>query len=230
MVMNQKKTSQSGKSVPRSSVCVRNVTQRRFHQESRSSGAQEVTGFTFLPPAVLFCTYLLNERVEEWVNSLLATLFHWHVIWVKMLHQVFIIKSITQADVVLSMTTAFHNDSIRAGVFLSLTPYTQSGSNFLLIHHWGYTVLGVITHLAVKASLSDMHTRVVHEVLGPVSNCERMALFSTETLLFQLHKESSVPVTTVQQGRGLLSVVASGLIKWDKAGMSQWPWHRPSGC
>lgn len=69
------------------------------------------------------------------------------------------------------MKTAFKNDTLRGGFLPSMicrysanSMYTESWSNFFLILHWGYSVLGAVIHLAVKESLSAMHTGVVHGV------------------------------------------------------------------
>lgn len=53
----------------------------------------------------------------------------------------------------------------------------KSRGNFLLILQWGYSVLGAIIHLAVRGSLSAMHTRVVHGVWAQSQNVREWPCF-----------------------------------------------------
>ena len=62
--------------------------------------------------------------------------------------------------------------------------YIKSGNNFLLILHWGYSVLGAIIHSAVKESLSAMHTWSVHGVPDQSQNVTAFFFFSTWNIAF----------------------------------------------
>lgn len=106
--------------------------------------------------------------------------------------------------------------------------YIESSSNFLLILHWGYSVLGAIIHLAVKGSLSAMHTRVVHGVWDQSQNVREWLCFQLKRCCWSFIKSHQWQ-QTMQQGRVLLSEVGRTNSVSTKTGMSQWPWHRPCG-
>lgn len=50
---------------------------------------------------------------------------------------------------------------------------TENSGSFLLFLHWGYNLLGAIIHLAVKGSLSAMHTPAVHAVWEQSQNARQ---------------------------------------------------------